>query len=346
MGPSGDAASEDGAAILSLFGQMLKEADADLTTESAPPKSMPDAYTQFVVRDAIRRYESEGQEATLDYYNTQESIDGQWYMFIIDQNDVMRAHATYPDLVDRPSSAAVGRNGYPAGEAVVAVADEDGAWFDHIFPNPSTGATETKHTWVVRHDGLVFGSGWYEGGPRKSDQPSYTQAYVGQALNLYDALGLEATLDYYNSKESIDGQWYMFIIDEDDVMRAHAANPDLVGHPITVADGPNSYPAGEAVAAVADEEGAWFDYTFPNPSTGAVETKHSWMVRHDGLVFGSGWYEGGPRKSDQPSYTQTFVQQASESLRGLGSWKPPLPTTALERALTGSGTCSSLTRKA
>ena len=293
-------------------------AGADLTTESAPPKSMPDAYTQFVVRDAISRYESEGQEATLDYYNTKESIDGQWYVFIIDEDDVMRAHAANPDLVDRPSSATVGPNGYPAGEAVSAVADEDGAWFDFTFPNPSTGAVETKHSWVVRYDGLVFGSGWYEAGPRKSDQPSYTQAYVGQALNLYDALGLEATLDYYNTRESIDGQWYMFIIDQDDVMRAHAANPDLVDRPSSATVGPNGYPAGEAVAAVADEDGAWFDFTFPNPSTGAVETKHSWVVRYDGLVFGSGWYEAGPRKSDQPSYTQAVVQQALNLYDALG----------------------------
>ena len=25
-----------------------------------------------------------------------------------------------------------------------------------------TGAEQTKHTWVVRHDGVLIGSGWYE----------------------------------------------------------------------------------------------------------------------------------------------------------------------------------------
>ena len=91
-----------------------------------------------------------------------------------------------------------------------------------------------------------------------------------QALNLYDALGLEATLAYYNTKESVDGQWYVFIGDQDDMIIAHAANPDLVGRPASAAIGPNGYPAGEAVVAVADEDGAWFDYTFPNPASGAA----------------------------------------------------------------------------
>jgi len=28
--------------------------------------------------------------------------------------------------------------------------------------NPHTGFRELKHSWAVRHDGLIFGSGWYE----------------------------------------------------------------------------------------------------------------------------------------------------------------------------------------
>ena len=141
---------------------------------SIPPKSTPGDYTRFFVNKAISRYGSEGLDATLAYYNTRESVDGQWYVFIIDQDDTMVAHAANPNLVGRPASAAMGPNSYPAGEAVAAVADEDGAWFDYTFPNPATGGAETKHSWTVRHDGLVFTSGWYERGPRKSDAPPPT----------------------------------------------------------------------------------------------------------------------------------------------------------------------------
>ena len=50
---------------------------------------------------------------------------------------------------------------------------------------------QTKHSWVIIHDGITFGSGWYERGPGKSDAPAYTKAFVQQATNLYVALGLE-----------------------------------------------------------------------------------------------------------------------------------------------------------
>ena len=78
----------------------------------------------------------------------------------------------------------------------MAVAEEAGAWFTYTFPNPQTGASETKHSWVVRHDGLLFGSGWYEPGAPKYDPPAYTQSFVRQAIALYNAVGRGATVDY------------------------------------------------------------------------------------------------------------------------------------------------------
>ena len=284
----------------------------------APRKSTPDEFTMHFVNEAIDKYDSEGLDATLAYYNTKQSMDGPWYVFIFDENDNIIAHAPNPSLVNGPASNAVSPNGYPAGDAIAASADEDGAWFSYTYPNPATGAVETKHSWMVLHDGLLFGSGWYERGPGKSDAPAYTKAFAQQALNLYDAVGLEDTLAYYNTPQSVDGQWYVFIFDQSDNLIAHAANPALVNLPASEVIGPNDYPTGSAVTAIADEDGAWFSYTYPNPATGAIETKHSWVVRHDGLTFGSGWYEDGPRKSDAPAYTQSVVQQALNLYDALG----------------------------
>ena len=277
---------------------------------------MPEAYTNYFVREAIRRYESDGLEDTVAYYNTKESVDGQWYVFMIDEDGTVIAHAN-PALVGQLASDVLGPNDYPTGAAVAASADEDGAWFDYTFTNPATASVETKHSWMVIHDGITFGSGWYEEGPRKTDAPAYTQAFVQQAINLYDAVGLEDTVAYYNTGESVDGQWYVFMIDEDGTVIAHA-NPALVGQLASDVLGPNDYPTGAAVAASADEDGAWFDYTFTNPATASVETKHSWMVIHDGITFGSGWYEEGPRKTDAPAYTQAFVQQAINLYEAVG----------------------------
>ena len=321
-GPTGEAATLD-KDELQLVLQQLESAEARITADgpasgqqlmqgqteaSVPPKWMPEAYTNYFVREAIRRYESDGLDSTVAYYNTKESVDGQWYVFMIDEDGTVIAHAN-PALVGQLASDIQGPNNYPTGAAVAATADENGAWFDYTFTNLATGSVETKHSWMVIHDGITFGSGWYEEGSRKTDGPAYTQAVVQQAINLYEALGLDSTVAYYNTRESVDGQWYMFIVDESGTMVAHA-NPALLGQNVNDIPGPNDYPAGAAVAATADEDGAWFDYTFTNPATASVETKHSWIVVHDGITFGSGWYEEGARKTDGPAYTQAVVQQA------------------------------------
>ena len=179
-----------------------------------------------------------------------------------------------------------------------------------------------------------------------SDDAAYTKAFVRQAMNLYVALGLEETVAYYNAKESVDGQWYVFIIDENQTIIAHAPNPDLVGKHVSQALGPNSYPTGSAVAASANQDGAWFDYTYPNPASGVVETKHSWVVIHDGITFGSGWYERGPGKSDAPAYTKALVRQAMNLYVALGLEERRSPTTTPRRALTASGMSSSSAKTA
>ena len=52
-------------------------------------------------------------------------------------------------------------NGYHFGPDLLA-ATEDGAWVTYVFRNRESGRDERKHSWVVRHDGLLFVSGWYE----------------------------------------------------------------------------------------------------------------------------------------------------------------------------------------
>ena len=193
-------------------------------------------------------------------------MDGQWYVFIMSEDDTMLAHAANPDLVNRSISAAKGPNGYPAGEAVAAVADDDGEWFAYTFPNPASGALEAKHSWMVLHDGIVFGSGWHERGPRKSDAPAYTKSVVQQALNLYDALGLDAAIEYYTSKESVDGQWYVFIVDENGYTIAHH-NPMFVRRDPSLRIDAAGYFYGDDLRS-ATETGRWVDYVLINPESG------------------------------------------------------------------------------
>ena len=286
---------------------------------SIPPRSAPADYTRFFVDNAISMYESQGLNATLAYYNRPESIDGQWYVFIADENKTVAAHAAAPDLVGKHASQVLGPNSYPAGSALAASDTESGAWFHYTYANPASAAVETKHSWVIIHDGLIFGSGWYEPGPSKSDAPSYTKVFVEQATNLYNAMGLEETLAYYNRPESIDGQWYVFVIDEKDLVIGHPdANRlglDLKGWVGTDANGYNFGP--EMLSAT--EDGKWVSYVYRNPESGGLgidfdhlELKNVWAVRHDGLLFASGWY------IDADEFTQALVATAARVFRERG----------------------------
>ena len=302
-GPTGEAATLDKDELQLVF-QQLESAEARITADgpasgqqlmqgqteaSVPPKWMPEAYTNYFVREAIRRYESDGLDSTVAYYNTKESVDGQWYVFMIDEDGTVIAHAN-PALVGQLASDITGPNNYPTGAAVAATADENGAWFDYTFTNLATGSVETKHSWMVIHDGITFGSGWYEEGPRKTDGPAYTQAVVQQAINLYDAVGLDSTVAYYNTRESVDGQWYAFIVDgESGVTIAHH-NPALRGRDPSLRMDATGHFYGDDLLA-ASESGSWVEYVIINPETGENQRKHTFAVLHDGYIFASGWHE-------------------------------------------------------
>ena len=53
--------------------------------------------------------------------------------------------------------------------------------------------------------GFRFGARPYQL-PSKSDPAAYTQAFVEQAIARYNAQGLQATLDYYNSPRALTGR--------------------------------------------------------------------------------------------------------------------------------------------
>ena len=125
--------------------------------------------------------------------------------------------------------------------------------------------------------------------PTKDNPAAYTRSYVQDAIRLYNREGRQALTDYYNSPESMDGQWYMFIVDEHNVMFVHH-DPEYAGTDFLTITDPTGYRSGEAISKTT-EQGQWFTYIAPNYETGQQTRKHAWAIRHDGLIFGSGWYE-------------------------------------------------------
>ena len=256
---------------------------------SIPPRSAPADYTQFFVDNAISRYETQGRDATLAYYNREESIDGQWYVFIVDENDLLIAHPDPGRLgLDVKGWVGVDANRYRFGPEMLS-ATEDGKWVSYVYRNPEggdlgTGAFELKNVWVARHDGMLFASGWY------INADEFTKFLVATAARVFREVGLEGTIayfaspeivfgglaaviGYYNSAENVEGEWFAFIADSSGTIIDHYRK-DMVGKSLQDVLGTDRF---EATA-----EGNWV----------TTEDVRVWVLSQDGMTFGSGWHSG------------------------------------------------------
>ena len=253
---------------------------------SIPSKATPAEYTQHVVDNAISRYESHGLDATLAHYNRPESVDGQWYVFIIDENDLVIGHPD-PERLSLNLKGWVGTdaNGYEFGTEMLA-ATEEGKWVSYVYRNPAsggigTGDFELKNAWVIKRDGLLFGSGWY------IDADEFTRMLVSVAVDKYRDLGLagtmsyfaspgsalaglETAIDYYNAAETIDGHWFAFI-----------GGPDgkIVGHSDISKIGGDTQDLFGTETFDATEAGVWVE----------SESLRVFVATYDGHTFGAGW---------------------------------------------------------
>ena len=253
---------------------------------SIPSKSAPADYTRHFVQNAIARYEAQGLDATLAHYNSPQSVDGQWYVFIIDQNDLVIGHPDPERLgLDLKGWVGTDANGYEFGPEMLA-ATEDGKWVSYVYRNPEsggigTGDFELKNVWVEKRDGLLFASGWY------IDADEFTRMLVSVAVDKYREVGLagtmeyfaspgsalaglEAAIDYYNAAETVDGRWFAFIGGPDGKIVGHS-DISLIGGDVQDLLGGETFQATEA--------GVWVE----------SESLRVFVAGYDGHVFGSGW---------------------------------------------------------
>ena len=272
--------------------------------------------TKEYVEKAIAKYDAEGLESTIAYYNSQASLDGQFYLFLIGSDDNYLAHPIFPHLIGTDIKAVVGSDGQQLGREI-AQATEGGIWVEYLWPHPLSRKEQQKVTWAVRHDRLIFASGYYAGGPetgappwQDADPREYTMDYVNRAVERYEQDGLQSMLDYYNSVASFEGQWYLFATDASDVYHVHPLIARLIGTDIKDVVGSDGYELGKELAKAVDGgEGVWVEYLWPHPVTLKEVPKVGYAVRRDGMLFASGYY---PQVDDPAGRTQAYVQEAIE----------------------------------
>ena len=262
--------------------------------ETAEPPAWQDAdpreYTVEYVERAIARYERDGLQSMLNYYNSVASFEGEWYLFATDENDIYHVHPLLPHLVGTDIKDVVGSDGYELGKELAKAGEGEGVWVEYLWPHPVTLKEVPKVGYAVRRDGMIFASGYY---PGVTDPAAYTQAYVQEAMDYFDSQGMEAAVAHYNSPESIDGSYWLMMVDPQGVIVVSGAEQALVGADASVFRGiVAGEPIGESILS-ATEEGHWFEYLWPNPRTAGQLTVYLWIIRHEGYVFSSAYYVEG-----------------------------------------------------
>ena len=278
--------------------------------------------TQDYVNKAIKYYDDKGRQAAIDRYNSRDSLEGSLYLFLMDENDIYLAHPIRKDLIGTDIKDVVGRDkdgngGYELGKEI-AKADENGIWVNYLWPNPDTGLDQSKTTWAIRYDGLIFASGYYSPLPEDippacldADQREYTVDYVNRAIQRYAEDGLAAMVARYDSVASFECDWYLFATDADDTYIVHPFRPALKGTDIKDLDrnytDVNGNPLGTELAKAGEGQGVWVEYLWPHPITGRDATKVAYAVRKDGMIFAAGYY---PAPKDQRAHVEAFVKGA------------------------------------
>ena len=117
-----------------------------------------------LVAKAIARYDREGREkAFAAIQDAKEGfVDRDLYVFVFGPKRTIVAHGGNPKLVGTAAESLVDEDGVHFGTKFMDETNATGSWVDYKWKDPASGKVLAKSSWVVRHDGYIFGAGIYK----------------------------------------------------------------------------------------------------------------------------------------------------------------------------------------
>ena len=262
------------------------------------PYTIAEADAQSVSDYAVHVYESNRENDAWKDIITPDApiVTDDLYPFVIDL-------ASWTRVADGVIPARVGMNETileTSGMTLEQVRDtleEDGSlWLTYTFHNPATGVEQIKRTYLQLRDGLVFGSGYYL-------LDSEVQSFVFNNIIRHDALGGEINIGLLKRVPDEPRSTYVFAVSPRlDRTLAQNIDPKLIGGESDWSAIRSVFTLPQILAAINNDGGTWVSYTHTEPVTGEQETKRSWLVLHNGIIYGSGYYT-----SDIPASDAKFV---------------------------------------
>ena len=250
---------------------------------------IPESDVRFVVDRAISTYESNKEnDAWVEIITPEEPvITDDLYPFVIDAATWTRlADGVVPDRVGEPETI-LDTSGRSVEDVLADLEAHGSVWVTYTFHNPSTDTEQLKRTYLQLRDGLVFGSGYY-----LLDSQVQAAAY-GQILE-YNNKGRDAAFADINTIPDEPVSTYVFVVDPiTGIVQAQNVDLDLLGRTSDWDAISSTLPVDDILSEIRRGTGMWVTYDLVNPVSGKVEDKRAWLIMHDGLVFGSGYYTSG-----------------------------------------------------
>ncbi|MCU6500751.1 cache domain-containing protein [Rugamonas sp. A1-17] len=119
------------------------------------------------------------------------------------------------------------------------------------------------------------------------------EAMVHKALKFLKANGKEKTYSEIDRKDGqfVDRDLYLTVYGMDGVVRAHGANPKMIGkNLLEIKDVDGKAFVKERVEMAKKKQPFWQDYKFTNPISKQIEPKAMYCVPEDDMVVCGGVY--------------------------------------------------------
>ncbi|BDU74294.1 cache domain-containing protein [Mesoterricola silvestris] len=132
----------------------------------------------------------------------------------------------------------------------------------------------------------------------QSPTPAQAESLVKRAVGYAKTHGIEKLIQQTNQGNGVfhvgsGGEMYLFVYDQAGICKAIGFNSvELVGKNRIGLKDPDGKMIIQEMLSVAKNKGkGWVDYKYPDPVTGKVLMKTSYVELHEGLIFGCGIYK-------------------------------------------------------
>lgn len=277
--------------IMVLAFALSSPAQAADATNAPAIKTELETRAERLLDVATRHIELKGEAGTHDFGRQSDFVDRDLYAYALRVDGVFLASGgSSAVLVGENVTDQTDSDGKPFFREMIETALRDGhGRVEYRWYNPADSRGEPKLTLFRKVGEIIVAVGFYP--PRAT--PVEARALLSKAVDAVEQ-SRDAALASFQDLGSpfLRNDLYVFVVDvASGRILAHGATPALIGTDgLQVRDHAGT-PIIVEMIRIAREKGAGeLAYSWPNPVTGRVESKHSFFRSHQGLLIGVGSY--------------------------------------------------------